>query len=240
MAKFQEFIKAHSLFTDFDINLFRAGTHYKLYEKLGSHLLKVDKAEGTYFAVWAPSASQVSVIGDFNYWNGEGYELNARWDSSGIWEGFIPNVQKGQAYKYKITNTDTGEVLEKGDPFAKKWEVPPKTASVVWEIDDYSWKDKTWMNNRQKKNALDAPMSVYEVHMGSWKRGADHNSLSYKQLATELVDYVKELGYTHVEFMPVMEHPFFGSWGLSNNRILRSNLSLWRPARAHAPCRGFS
>ncbi len=213
MAKFQEFIQAHSLFTDFDINLFRAGTHYKLYEKLGAHIIKVGKTSGTYFAVWAPGASQVSVIGDFNHWNGEGYELNARWDSSGIWEGFIPSVKNGDTYKYKIVNSDSGEVLEKGDPFAKKWEVPPNTASVVWDIEDYRWKDKTWMNGRKKKNALDSPTSVYEVHIGSWKRNNEHLSLSYKELAEELVNYVKELGYTHVELMPVMEHPFFGSWG---------------------------
>lgn len=212
MAKHQEFIVAHSLFTDFDSDLFKAGNHYRLYEKLGAHLLTLNNVQGTYFAVWAPSASEVSLIGDFNYWNGEGYELNARWDSSGIWEGFVPGVKKGTAYKYKIVNADSGEVLEKGDPFAFKWEMPPKTASIVWDT-DYKWKDKSWMNKRQKHNSIESPFSVYEVHIGSWKRNNAHLSLSYLELAEQLVTYVSELGYTHVEFMPVMEHPFFGSWG---------------------------
>ncbi|MEQ8477007.1 1,4-alpha-glucan branching protein GlgB [Fulvivirga sp.] len=212
MAEFQEFIQPHSLFTDFDINLFRGGKHFKLYEKLGSRCIKVGKTEGTYFAVWAPNAKEVSVIGDFNYWNGEGYELNSRWDSSGIWEGFVPGVKNGAAYKYKIVSNEHGRLLEKGDPFAFKWETPPKTASIVWDL-KHTWKDKKWMSSRKKNNALDSPYSVYEVHIGSWKRDHEHLSLSYNALADELVKYVKELGYTHVEFMPVMEHPFFGSWG---------------------------
>ncbi|MEQ8245186.1 1,4-alpha-glucan branching protein GlgB [Fulvivirga sp.] len=212
MAEFQEFIQPHSLFTDFDINLFRGGKHFKLYEKLGSRCIKVGKTEGTYFAVWAPNAKEVSVIGDFNYWNGEGYELNSRWDSSGIWEGFVPGVKNGAAYKYKIVSNEQGRVLEKGDPFAFKWETPPKTASIVWDL-KHTWKDKKWMSSRKKNNAIDSPFSVYEVHIGSWKRDHEHLSLSYNALADELVKYVKELGYTHVEFMPVMEHPFFGSWG---------------------------
>lgn len=212
MADFQQYIQAHSLFTDFDINLFRSGKHFKLYEKLGAHIIKVGKTEGTYFAVWAPNAKQVSVIGDFNYWNGEGYELNSRWDSSGIWEAFIPGVKKGDAYKYKIISNEHGRVLEKGDPFAFKWETPPKTASVVWDL-KHTWKDKKWMSSRKKNNAIDSPFSVYEVHIGSWKRDHEHLSLSYNALSDELVKYVKELGYTHVEFMPIMEHPFFGSWG---------------------------
>ncbi|MTI39524.1 1,4-alpha-glucan branching protein GlgB [Fulvivirga lutimaris] len=212
MAEFQEFIQSHSLFTDFDIDLFRGGKHFKLYEKLGSRCIKVGKTEGTYFAVWAPNAKEVSVIGDFNYWNGAGYELNSRWDSSGIWEGFVPGVKNGAAYKYKIVSNEQGRVLEKGDPFAFKWETPPKTASIVWDL-KHTWKDKKWMSSRKKNNALDSPFSVYEVHIGSWKRDHEHLSLSYNALADELVKYVKEMGYTHVEFMPVMEHPFFGSWG---------------------------
>ncbi len=212
MAKFQQYIEPYSLFTDFDINLFRSGKHFKLYEKLGAHLMKVDDKEGVYFAVWAPSASSVRVVGDFNYWNGEGYELNARWDSSGIWEAFVPGVKKGALYKYSITSNVGGQTVEKGDPYAFYWEVPPKTGSVVWDT-DYKWSDKKWMTSRKKNNALSSPFAIYEVHIGSWKRDHEHLSLSYNTLAEDLVQYVKDLGYTHVEFMPVMEHPFFGSWG---------------------------
>jgi 1,4-alpha-glucan branching enzyme len=202
----------HSLLTDFDIELFRAGKQFKLYEKLGAHVVTLQGETGVLFSVWAPNAEKVMVIGDFNYWNGEGYELFPRWDSSGIWEGFVKGVQKGAAYKYKIISREDGQIYEKGDPFARTWEVPPKTASVVWS-GNYQWKDVLWMKSRYKKNALDAPFSVYEVHLGSWKRKANHDSLSYAELAHDLVKYVKEMNYTHVEFLPVMEHPFFGSWG---------------------------
>lgn len=208
----RQYSESYSLFTDFDISLFKSGKHFRLYEKLGSHTTEHNGTPGTYFAIWAPSASAVSVIGNFNYWNGDGYELYPRWDSSGIWEAFIPRVGKGETYKYKIVNNDTGEVLEKGDPFARMWEIPPNTASIVWDT-EYHWNDAEWMSGRHKNNALDSPISAYEVHLGSWKRDYRHLSLSYTQLADELVAYVKELGYTHVELMPVMEHPFFGSWG---------------------------
>ncbi|QNM85735.1 1,4-alpha-glucan branching protein GlgB [Polaribacter pectinis] len=205
--------KVHSLFTEFDINLFKAGKHYRLYEKFGSHIITVDKEEGTYFAVWAPSAKAVSVIGDFNFWLEGEHHLNVRWDGSGIWEGFIPNVKKGAIYKYKIRSANNDIVTEKADPFARRCEHPPKTASVVWE-DDYKWKDKKWMNNRKKNNALDAPYSVYEVHLGSWKKQIEENRfLSYVELADELVKYVKEMNFTHVEFMPIMEYPYDPSWG---------------------------
>jgi 1,4-alpha-glucan branching enzyme len=205
-------VRSHSLFTDFDIDLFRSGKHYRLYQKLGSHLLEVENESGAYFAVWAPNAAKVGVAGSFNFYNAEQHQLLPRWDESGIWEGFIPGVEKGATYKYEIISND-GKRLEKGDPFAFQWEVPPKTASVVWDL-DYKWKDKKWLKDRAHKNHLGAPMSVYEVHLGSWKRhpGTGH-SLSYLELADELVSYVKEMGYTHVEFMPIMEHPFFGSWG---------------------------
>lgn len=203
----------HSLFSEFDINLFKAGKHYRLYEKFGSHIMTLDGVEGTYFAVWAPSAKTVSVIGDFNYWIEGEHKLNVRWDESGIWEGFIPNVGKGSTYKYKIQSHHNDIKTEKADPYARRCEHPPKTASIVWET-NYDWKDTKWMKKRKKHNALDAPYSVYEVHLGSWKRKLEDNKfLSYIELADELVSYVKEMNFTHVELMPVMEYPYDPSWG---------------------------
>ncbi len=204
---------AHSLFTSFDIDLFKSGKHFRLYEKLGSHEIIVDGVKGTYFAVWAPSANKVSLIGDFNAWIDDEHQLLVRWDASGIWEGFVPGVSKGNQYKYKIHSNHTSEVIEKADPFARRCEHPPKTASEVWK-DNYKWKDAKWLNKRKKHNALNAPYSVYEVHLGSWRKKADENrSLSYFELAEELVNYVKEMNFTHVEFMPIMEHPYEPSWG---------------------------
>ncbi|MGB6268963.1 MAG: 1,4-alpha-glucan branching protein GlgB [Olleya sp.] len=206
-------VKAYSLFTDFDINLFKSGKHYKLYEKFGSHILTVDGVEGTYFAVWAPSAKQVSVIGDFNFWNDTEHTLKVRWDESGIWEGFIPHIGKGTTYKYKIQSHNNGIVTEKADPYARRYEHNPKTASIVWE-DNYKWKDSKWMKTRKKHNALDAPFSVYEVHLGSWKKQIEENRfLSYVELADDLVNYVKAMNFTHVELMPIMEFPYDPSWG---------------------------
>ena len=202
----------HSLFTDFDINLFKAGKHYKLYEKLGAHLIEVDDIKGVYFAVWAPTANSVSVVGDFNYWTKDEHQLQVRWDSSGIWEGFIPGIEKGALYKYKIQSNIDGIITEKADPFARYCEKPPHTASVVWDL-DYKWKDEKWMQTRKENNALDKPYSVYEVHLGSWKRAEHNRFLSYLELADDLVKYVKETGFTHVEFMPVMEYPYDPSWG---------------------------
>ena len=202
----------HSFFTDFDINLFKSGKHYRLYEKLGSHLTEVDGKKGTYFAVWAPSAKSVSVIGDFNHWKGGEHELNVRWDQSGIWEGFIPGVDMGTLYKYKIESHHNGITTEKADPFGRYCETPPNTASVVWDA-SYKWKDESWMKNRVNHNALDKPYSVYEVHLGSWKKKNGWESLSYVELADELVNYVVNMGFTHVEFMPIMEYPYDPSWG---------------------------
>jgi 1,4-alpha-glucan branching enzyme len=206
-------VQVHSLFSEFDIDLFKAGKHFRLYEKLGAHPMEVDGVKGVYFAVWAPSAESVSVIGDFNYWIAGNHELNVRWDASGIWEGFIPNITKGTTYKYKIQSSNNGIVTEKADPFAFYCEKPPHTASVIWDL-DYRWEDDQWMKSRKEHNALDKPYSVYEVHLGSWKRHADDNSfLSYTEMAEDLVGYVKETGFTHVEFMPVMEYPYDPSWG---------------------------
>jgi len=202
----------HSLFTDFDIDLFKAGKHFKLYEKLGAHLIELNGVKGVYFAVWAPTAKSVSVVGDFNYWVQGEHELQVRWDSSGIWEGFIPDLSKGALYKYKIESNIDGIVTEKADPFALYCEKPPHNASVVWDL-DYNWKDNNWMKSRHENNALDKPYSVYEVHLGSWKRAEHNRFLTYLELADDLVKYVKETGFTHVEFMPIMEYPYDPSWG---------------------------
>ncbi|WP_040278601.1 1,4-alpha-glucan branching protein GlgB [Psychroserpens damuponensis] len=204
---------AHSLFTDFDISLFKSGKHYRLYEKFGSHITTVEGVEGVYFAVWAPSAKMVSVIGDFNFWTESEHKLNVRWDSSGIWEGFIPGVGKGTQYKYKILSSNNDITTEKADPYARRAEHNPKTASIVWD-DTYKWKDAKWMKMRKKHNALNAPYSVYEVHLGSWKKQIEENRfMSYVELADDLVSYVKDMNFTHVELMPIMEFPYDPSWG---------------------------
>jgi 1,4-alpha-glucan branching enzyme len=203
----------YSRFSDFDIALFQSGKHYKLYEKLGSHVVEHNGVVGTYFAVWAPNAKYVAVIANFNGWNRGSHSLYIRWDGSGIWEGFIPNVGVGEVYKYFISS-NTGEDLEKSDPFALRWEIPPLTGSIVADT-FYEWKDSSWMANRYQHNALDKPYSVYEVHLGSWARSFDTPDVfyNYEQLADMLVPYVKYMGFTHVEFMPIAEHPYYPSWG---------------------------
>ncbi|GAA3913351.1 1,4-alpha-glucan branching protein GlgB [Chitinophaga oryziterrae] len=203
-----------SLFSAKDIELFQAGTHAHLYEKFGAHAVEYEGVTGTYFSVWAPNAAYVSVIGAFNEWDHYRHTLYPRWDKSGIWEGFVPNVKQGTLYKYFI-RSNSGEELQKGDPYANYWEVRPKTASVTWKL-DYKWKDKKWMERRGKHNSLTSPYSVYEVHLGSWRRPDPSNHelfYTYKEIADRLVPYVKDMGFTHVELMPVMEHPFDGSWG---------------------------
>ncbi|SOD15174.1 1,4-alpha-glucan branching protein GlgB [Pedobacter xixiisoli] len=213
LGKYQSTVWQHSLLTDFDISLFLLGKHFKLYEKMGAHLSTVNGVDGVYFAVWAPNAQKVCVMANFNGWNRESHLLYNRWDESGIWEGFIPHVKKGEVYKYYIKGFD-GSDLEKSDPYALHAEHPPHKASVVWDT-DYQWKDKAWMGKREKKNALDQPISVYEVHLGSWQRDpADpERVLSYGEIAKALVPYVVEMGFTHVEFLPVMEYPYYPSWG---------------------------
>ncbi|MBL7864316.1 MAG: 1,4-alpha-glucan branching protein GlgB [Cyclobacteriaceae bacterium] len=202
----------YSRLTEFDIYLFKSGKHFKLYEKLGAHPAEHDGKTGVYFAVWAPNAQQVAVIGDFNHWQKGANKLSPRWDESGIWETFVPGATKGQAYKYAIQSRQG--ILEKSDPFARYAEVAPRTASVIWGT-DYKWKDKKWLTKRKNSANKPRPYSIYEVHPGSWRRRSDegNRSLSYKELAVELVDYVVRMGFTHVEFLPIMEHPFFGSWG---------------------------
>jgi 1,4-alpha-glucan branching enzyme len=203
-----------SLLTDHDVYLFKEGSHFNLYDKLGSHTLSFDGTEGTYFAVWAPNAERASVIGEFNQWNHESHPLKVREDGSGIWEGFIPGVSKGEAYKYHLVSRYNSYRVDKGDPYAFRWECPPKTASTVWDL-QYEWGDGEWMKNRHRLNALDAPFAIYEVHLGSWRHVPEEENrfLTYREMAPRLVQYVKEMGFTHVEFLPVMEHPFYGSWG---------------------------
>ncbi|HEY8935980.1 MAG TPA: 1,4-alpha-glucan branching protein GlgB [Cyclobacteriaceae bacterium] len=205
--------ESFSLLTDFDIHLFKSGKHFKLYEKLGAHAIKEGNREGTYFAVWAPNAKAVSVIGNFNHWSDGVHKLHPRWDESGIWEGLFTDIKSGEAYKYAI-HSNTGEFLEKADPFASYAEIAPNTASIVWQP-HYEWKDSAWLKERKNNAGKPKPYSVYEVHAGSWRRKIEdgNRSLSYVEMANELVPYVKEMGFTHVEFLPMMEHPFFGSWG---------------------------
>lgn len=202
-----------TLLTDFDIHLFKTGKHYKLYDKLGAHVVENDGRLGTYFAVWAPNAKAISVLGNFNHWQDKQHKLNPRWDESGIWEGFFHDIKHGEAYKYAI-HSNTGEYTVKADPFASFSETAPKTASIVWEA-KYAWQDSAWLYERKKQAGKPKPYSVYEVHYGSWKRKAEENnrSLTYPEMALELVHYVRDMGFTHIEFMPLMEHPFYGSWG---------------------------
>jgi 1,4-alpha-glucan branching enzyme len=202
-----------SLLGDMDLHLFNEGNHVRLYDRLGAHPITGDGAEGVYFAVWAPNAEAVHVMGDFNGWSRSAHPLRPR-ASSGIWEGFIPGVAKGSIYKYFIASRHAGYRVEKADPFAVYYEMPPRTGSVVWDL-DYEWHDSQWMSSRHTRNGSRAPLSIYEVHLGSWMRVPDdgNRSLNYTELATRLADYVEQLGFTHVELLPVMEHPFFGSWG---------------------------
>jgi 1,4-alpha-glucan branching enzyme len=208
-----ENVLPYSLFTDDDIYLFREGTHYRLYEKFGSHSVTVDGVEGVYFAVWAPFAKDVSVIGDFNEWNHETHRLFPRWDSSGIWEGFIAGLDWGDSYKYGIRTKDD-ILLEKGDPFALSWEQNVQASSLI-STTYFDWTDKNWLDRRPKNNSLEAPISVYEMHLASWMRGTDDPDrfFSYREIAERLVPYIKKMGFTHVEFMPVMEYPYDPSWG---------------------------
>ena len=204
---------AVSLLSDDDLYLFNEGSHFRLYDKLGAHPMTVEHTAGTYFAVWAPNAEQVTVIGDFNDWDKASHPLRQK-GHSGIWEGFIAGVGQGTGYKYHIASRHSGYRVDKADPFGFLHETPPQTASVVWPL-EYDWGDQTWMAHRARHNALDAPMAIYEMHLGSWRRVSEEGdrSLTYRELAVQLPEYLQRLGFTHVEFLPVMEHPFYGSWG---------------------------
>ncbi len=206
-------IHQNSLLTNDDLHFFNEGSHLQLHEKLGSHLVEFDGRPGVSFAVWAPSAEKVSVIGNFNAWATDSHLLSPR-GQAGIWEGFVPDIGKAAIYKYHIVSDGGRYKVDKADPFAVHAETPPQTASIVWDL-DYHWNDAGWMQRRARRQAFDAPISIYEVHLGSWMRVPEDNnrSLSYREIAPKLAAYVRRLGFTHVEFLPVMEHPFYGSWG---------------------------
>lgn len=201
------------ILTDFDLHLIGEGTHYKKYEKLGAHLREVNGVKGVHFAVWAPNAEDVSVVGDFNNWDGSHYKM---WmlGTSGIWEIFVPRLSEGEVYKFAV-QTKSGETLEKADPYAFYSEIRPKSASIVYNIDGYAWNDGKWVAERGHLNSLDAPMSIYEVHLGSWMKVPEEGNryLTYRELAKKLAGYVKDMGYTHIQLMPVTEHPLDASWG---------------------------
>jgi len=200
--------------SDFDLHLMGEGTHYKKYEKLGAHVIEMEGVQGVSFAVWAPNARRVSVVGDFNRWDGRRHPMRIR-GGTGIWELFVPGLGEGEVYKYEIKSHVGGAIGLKADPYAFYSEVRPKTASVVHNISRYEWNDQEWMANRHLRQALDAPISIYEVHLGSWRRVPEENSrmLTYRELAHYLVDYALSMGYTHLQLLPVMEHPLDESWG---------------------------
>jgi 1,4-alpha-glucan branching enzyme len=206
--------RPRQILTDYDLHLFNEGTHYRAWEKLGSHRTTVDGVVGVHFAVWAPNARRVSVIGDFNRWDGRVHVMTPL-ASSGVWEIFVPELPEGTCYKYEV-ETAAGHLLEKADPYAQRFEVPPNSASIIWTEGRYEWGDQEWLRDRPSFNGWhERPMSIYEVHLGSWRRVPEqgHRYLTYRELAETLVPYVREMGHTHIELMPVMEHPFSGSWG---------------------------
>jgi 1,4-alpha-glucan branching enzyme len=202
-----------NVLSEYDIHLWAEGSHYRAYEKLGAHVTQRDGVRGTHFAMWAPNAREVTVIGDFNHWNRTAHPMTPL-GTSGLWVRFIPGVEPGTVYKYAITSQHNNYVVDKADPYGFAAEIRPQTASKVWDLSSYSWNDREWMSRRSGMSRIDAPITVYEVHLGSWRRAGENNRwLSYRELAPLLADYVHHMGYTHVELLPVSEHPFDGSWG---------------------------
>ncbi|MCE5194273.1 MAG: 1,4-alpha-glucan branching protein GlgB [Nitrospiraceae bacterium] len=214
--KTSEFYDPYSflpILSDFDLHLIGEGNHYKAYEKLGAHVMKINGIKGVHFAVWAPNAKRISIVGGFNNWNGKRHQMRVL-GSSGIWELFIPGLNEGELYKFEI-KTKLNDIILKSDPYAFYSEYRPKTASIVHDINKYKWNDTEWISKRSNKNLLEAPISAYEVHLGSWMRVPDEKNrfLTYRELADKLIPYVKNMGYTHIELLPIMEHPFDASWG---------------------------
>lgn len=205
----------------FQTYLFNSGDNFKSYEMLGSHKVKIDGVDGWRFAVWAPKAVSVRVVGDFNDWNGYDKMLE-RIETSGVWYGFFTDIEEGMLYKYAI-EAENGETYYKADPYAVKSELRPGTASVTKDIsNNYKWGDKAWISARSKNSTLTEPMNIYEIHIGSWKIHDDGSFYTYRELADELVPYVKKMGYTHIELMPITEYPFDGSWGYQVTGIFLS------------------
>ena len=230
----------YSLFSEADIQNFQNGTHYSLYELFGNKQIEVGNTKGTYFSVWAPNATAVFVVGNFNDWDNQAHPLKVRLDQSGIWEGFIPNIIQGEVYKYHIHGVNDVR-LDKADPFAHYAELRPLTASITWQT-KYDWKDAAWMEKRKVVNQINQPYSVYEVHLASWMRpnkNDEQSFNSYHQLISLLVPYVKEMGFTHVEFMPVMEHPFDGSWGYQGTGFFAPTSRFGNPQQFAALVEAF-
>ncbi len=198
--------------TDLDLHLWNEGTHFRAYEKMGAHCDQQNGVSGVHYAVWAPNARQVSVVGDFNGWRPNANDLRPT-GTSGIWQGFIPGCQQGALYKYFIESQHQGYRVAKADPFGFAAEIRPQTASKVWNLGGFEWRDDDWLKYRRDSQSLHAPLSIYEVHLGSWRRDANNRWLTYRELAHQLADYVHEMGFTHVELLPITEHPFDGSWG---------------------------
>lgn len=218
--------------TNFDLYLIQAGCHHKTYEKLGARVTTMNGIEGVYFAVWAPNAKCVSVVGSFNHWDRR-FHMMRTLGNTGVWEIFIPGIGQGQQYKYRVT-FHNGHIIDKADPHGFYTELSPNTASIVYDIEGYSWNDEKWMKTRKEKNAYNAPMSIYEIHLGSWVRDPSdpERHLNCKELAHRLADYVVDMGYTHVELLPISEHPFYGSWGYQT-------LGLYAPTSRYGEPKDF-
>jgi len=218
------------LLTEFELHLFAEGTWYKAYDRMGAHIRTAEGITGVHFAVWAPNAERVSVVGDFNRWDGRCHPMSSR-GATGLWELFIPDLPEGTLYKYEIRSQERGSLLVKADPYAQAAELRPRTASIVRDLSRYSWHDDTWMAARARRNPLSTPLSIYEVHLGSWMRIPEEGTrwLTYQELAQKLIPYAKELGYTHLELMPVTEHPFDGSWGYQATGYFAATSRYGRP-----------
>ncbi|MBV8265362.1 MAG: 1,4-alpha-glucan branching enzyme, partial [Planctomycetaceae bacterium] len=212
-----EFVDAYQfgpVLTDFDLHLLGEGTHYRNFERLGAHIREHEGVRGVHFAVWAPNAMRVSVIGDFNRWDGRRHPMRSC-GSSGIWEIFIPDLGQGEIYKFEIKSRYNSYLVQKADPYGFASELRPKTASIVWDVTSFRWNDDDWMRDRERTQDLHSPIAIYEVHLGSWKRKVEEGNrfLNYRELADDLVEYLKQTHFTHVELLPVSEHPFDASWG---------------------------